>query len=66
MADIGEMGRDIVKIGVTLLIGLVANAPEDYRRMVPVAVDHRDEILVRPVVEHCGIAVGFLGKRPGV
>ena len=34
--------------------------------MVPVAVDHRDEVLLHPFLEQFGIAVFFLGNGPGV
>ena len=46
-----KMCGNMVKVRITLLSGLIADTPEDDRRVVAVPVDHRDQVLVRPIVE---------------
>ena len=61
-----KAGGNMVKVGIALLPGLVADAPKDHGRMVAVTVDHGFKVLLGPVVEQEGVAVGLLRDGPGV
>src|SRR5579885_338744 len=61
-----EAARDLCAIGAALLHHLVADAPQDDRRMVAVAVDHIADVALAPLIEKLGVAVGDFGDAPHV
>ena len=64
MADIGKMVRNPPLFRQALLTALIADRPEDDRRVVAIAANHRAKILLRPFIEKRGIAVWLLGIGP--
>ena len=66
VAEVRQFLTQVPFVLVALFSDFVPDAPQDYAGMVAVTVDEGYHILVRPVIEKTGIAVGFLGNRPGI
>ena len=66
VADFGKPPRDVPLGRVSLLSAFVADTPEDYRRMVPVPVDHGYKVFFYPLVEKLRVSVLLLRHSPGV
>ena len=66
VADVGEHLGYPPAGGVALLPAFVAYGPQNHRRVIAVAVNHRHQVLFGPFVEEGGIAVGLFGIGPGV
>ena len=66
MYQVGQLTRDIIRLGIPLLGSFVARTPGNHRRMVAVAANQGRKIGRTPIVEEQRITVRFFGDTPGI
>jgi hypothetical protein len=64
--DVEQAAQHLHPVGRRLLTDLIAGAPENDGRMVPIAPDHISGIAAGPFLEVLMVALGHLAEGPFV